>query len=458
MVGLLGFRNRLVSFRINGFVFFSFTFEALVAGFYVVITRGVTPIFLVASGYGLKEILLINVFAGLFSLLIGFLLYKHVSRRLSKSKLLIPHVLERILWFTIPFAVHDKVAVAVLYGLAVASTLPTSVFIQSTMLSTLSKENYRKAVGLRNVLGAFSSILGQIVIVSSLALIASHEKYFDLYKTAFITGIVSSLILALVPIRSINNDSSKTKGSEDFDSEAYATNVFLLLTVVLSSYLLLSIAWTPRIMRDLGAPDYMAASIGFMQTIATIGSSFFWIRKPMRTHRYSLLSLTVMPLLVYMVSEPKLHLLLALAYGFSIVGVNMYAAKVYSELVGKISVFKAGILLASTSSLALTLASMVGYVISTYSYAVFIASAVFGAVGLALALTSIPELAVISKQHVQLYSKIIYQTTVSSYNTTVYAMSESAKTTMKIAGLGFLGLLLFVIYRTLYYMIMLTGG
>ncbi len=456
MVGLRVSREKVV-FRINDLAFFSFASEALVAGFYVAVTRSVTPIFLVANGYSLSEILSINIFAGIFSLLIGALLYKCGSKKLSKTRLLIAHMLERIVWFSIPFTINDKLITTISYGLAVASTLPTSIFMQSTMLSTFKQENYRRIIGIRGALGALSSILGQVVVIATLAILTTPNKYVNLYETAFIVGILSTVIIALVPTRTFNS-SMKVARKDDFEAETRAANIFLLLTVVLSSYLLLSMAWIPRVMNDLKAPDYMAASIGFAQTVATIGSSMFWISRPAKTHRNALLLLTAMPLLVYGVTEPRLHLVLAMVFGFSIVGVNMYAAKMYSELVGRIGVFKAGILLASTNSLALTLASTIGYTVSAYSSAVFLASAVLGVIGLALALTSLPELAVIPRAYVQLYSRIIYQTSISSYNLTTYAVLKSAKTSLRIIGLSSMLLILFMVYRTLYHLIILTGG
>ena len=51
--------------------FLLFVLEAVSGGFYVIISRGITPIFLVASGYMLRDLLLLNVFAGLLSLFVA---------------------------------------------------------------------------------------------------------------------------------------------------------------------------------------------------------------------------------------------------------------------------------------------------------------------------------------------------------------------------------------------------
>ena len=451
-------QSKVASFRFKlGLVFFSFSAEALIAGFYIAVTRSITPILLIASGYRLEDILLVNGFAGLFSLVIGLALYKYGSRKISKLKLLIVHVLERTMWFTIPFMVGNKVLLTLVYGLAVASTLPTSIYMQSTILSSFNNMEYRRIVSVRTALASFSSILGHVFVVLTLATLSGQGKYLGLYETAFGIGILSSIIVALTPKNVFKNSATMVRNG-GLEAEVKATNTFILLVAILSSYMLLNMAWTPRIMYDLKAPDYIAASIGFAQTVAAIGSSFFWANRNSRTYRYALIMLASMPLLVYTTLEPKFHIALALTYGFSIVGVNLYAARMYSGLVGEIGVFRAGLLLASTNSFALTLASIVGYSVSASPSMVFTASAILGIAGLTIALTGFPEFAIIPKNYVQLYSKIMYQTGVSSYNLAVCAVSESAKASLRIVGLSFTLILLFIIYRTLYYITVITGG
>jgi hypothetical protein len=55
-------------------IFWIMVFEAFFGGFYVTITRGLTPIFLISTGYNARDLLLINGFAGLASLLAFYIL------------------------------------------------------------------------------------------------------------------------------------------------------------------------------------------------------------------------------------------------------------------------------------------------------------------------------------------------------------------------------------------------
>ena len=432
-----------------------FVFESLFAGFYVVVTRSITPIFLVATGYTLQDLLIINAIAGTLALLIGVLLYKYASKSVSKHKLVVAHVTERIMWFLIPFGIGSKEYIALLYGLALASTLPTSVFLQTTMLSTLDEEAYRKTLMLRGVTGGISSIIGQLTTVFTLMATRSLTKYYMLYQAAFIVGLISSITILMASFKGIVKGLT-LKAEEEV--EVKATNIYLLLVVLLTASTLLNISWVPRIMRDLGAPDYIAALIGFTQTLTNIFSSIFWIRQDIKSYRYAIMSLSLIPLLVYFTPIPLLHIVIAIIYSFSFVGTSLYAAIAYSSLVKKLGVMRAGILLSSASSFATVLAGLTGYILSSSTFLVFLGSSIYGLLGLSIALVSIPELAIVKPAYTRVYSRILYYTSVTGYSLTIYSLGESAKLTLKFSALVISLLILFIIYKTLYYIILLTRG
>ncbi len=432
-----------------------FVFESLFAGFYVVITRSITPIFLVATGYTLQDLLIINAVAGAFALLIGLLLYKYASRSVSKSKLVTVHVIERIMWFLIPIGVGSREFIALLYGLALASTLPTSAFLQTTMLSTLDEESYKRTLMLRGVAGGISSIIGQLTAVFTLMTTHSLIKYYMLYQAAFIVGLISSIAVSLVPFKGVIK--GLTLRAEE-EVEVKATNIYLLLVILLSASTLLSISWVPRIMRDLGAPDYIAALIGFVQTVTNIFSSIFWVRQDIKNYRYAITTLSLTPILVYFTPIPLLHIVIAIIYSFSFVGASLYAAIAYSSLVKKLGVLRAGILLSSAGSFATVLAGLTGYLLSSSTFLVFLGSSIYGLLGLTIALVSIPELAIVKPTYTRIYSRILYYTSVTGYSLTIYSLGESAKLTLKFSALIISLLILYIIYKTLYYIILFTRG
>jgi len=144
--------------------------------------------------------------------------------------------------------------------------------------------------------GAVARILAQIVVASSLAVGTGLSKYTVLYTIAFSVGLTSPLLVTLALIHRVVFEVRKGRLEE---VEIQASNIFLLLALLLAATNLLSILWIPRLMRDLGAPDYLAASIGFIQTISNIFASLFWTYRGSRSYRYAILMLSLIPVLVY---------------------------------------------------------------------------------------------------------------------------------------------------------------
>ena len=74
--------------------------EALIANFYIVITRSITPILLVSVGFSIRDILILNILAYLAALAAAYYLNQHsgILKTNVKAKLLASHGLERICW------------------------------------------------------------------------------------------------------------------------------------------------------------------------------------------------------------------------------------------------------------------------------------------------------------------------------------------------------------------------
>ncbi|WFO74669.1 hypothetical protein J4526_06195 [Desulfurococcaceae archaeon MEX13E-LK6-19] len=436
-------------------LFLLFVLEAAFGGFYVVITRGLTPIFLVSTGYGLRDLLLLNSFAGLLALLMALILYKKAVLVPSKKKLLFFHVLERIMWLAIPFAAYSTESETIVYSLAVASTIPTGVFLNQFFLVSFPEAEYKRLVAQRTISGSIASIIAQVIMVITLAVGEPGTKYIALYIIAFMLGLVASIIMAIAPLE--EREIPKIFEKEE-EAEVKAVNVYLLLVVLLSSSSLLSIAWVPRIMRDLNAPDYLAALLGFIQTLSNIFSSLYWVRKGITSYRYAIILLSTIPILVYITPFPLAHLGIAVIYSFSLVGTNLYVSIAYAGLVKKLGVTRAGILLSTAGAMATMIAGFTGYLVAETTMLVFIAASLYGFLGLGIALTTIPELAIVPPSYTRLYSRILYQSSITSYSFILFTMEETARTALRFTILVLALIILFIIYRTLYYIIMLTSG
>lgn len=429
--------------------------EAIFGGFYVTVSRSITPIFLVVSGFILRELLILNVFAGLLSLSVALVLYYHGKPRGVKARLAVSLLLERIFWFLIPWFIDNRLLVTLIYASAIASTIPSNVFMYTVFFTCFEEQRYRRLIAYRTMAGAIASIIAQIMVVSTLAVGEGLWKYVLLYIIAFSVGLVSPMLIVLAPIHRVVFETIRRSEEE---AEIEASNTYLLLVSLLASTNLLGISWIPRLMKDLGAPDYLAASIGFVQTLTNIFASVFWSHRNVSTYRYAILLLSFTPLIVYFTTIPYMHLGIAVIYSFSLIGANFYASIGFANLVKKLGVARASTLLSSANALAMVIGGMVGYLLVFSPVLVFIAASIFSLTGLIIALTALPELAIVPPNYTRLYARMLYTSSITSYNFIMFAVSETARTVLRFTGLVVGVIILYIIYRTLYYIVVLTGG
>ncbi|HDJ84106.1 MAG TPA: hypothetical protein ENG44_03800 [Desulfurococcaceae archaeon] len=429
--------------------------EAIFGGFYVTVSRSITPIFLVASGFILRELLILNVFAGLLSLGVALVLYYYGKPRSVKARLVLALLIERIFWFLIPWFIDNRLLVTLIYASAIASTIPSNVFMYTVFFACFEEQRYRRLVAYRTMAGAIASIVAQIVVVSTLAVGEGLWKYIVLYIIAFSIGLVSPMLIVLAPIHRVVFEA--TRRSEE-EAEIEASNIYLLLVFLLASTNLLGVSWIPRLMKDLGAPDYLAASIGFVQTLTNIFASVFWSHRNVPSYRYAILLLSSTPLMVYFTTIPYMHLGIAVIYSFSLIGANFYASIGFANLVKKLGVARASVLLSSANALAMVIGGIVGYLLVFSPVLVFMAASIFSLMGLVIALIALPELAIVPPNYTRLYARMLYTSSITSYNFIMFAVSETAKTVLRFTGLVVGVIILYIIYRTLYYIVVLTGG
>ena len=429
--------------------------EAIFGGFYVTVSRSITPIFLVASGFILRELLILNVFAGLLSLGVALVLYYYGKLRSVKARLVLALLVERIFWFLIPWFIDNRLLVTLIYASAIASTIPSNVFMYTVFFTCFEEQRYRRLVAYRTMAGAIASIVAQIVVVSTLAVGEGLWKYIVLYIIAFSIGSVSPMLIVLAPIHRVVFEAIRRSEEE---AEIEASNIYLLLVFLLASTNLLGVSWIPRLMKDLGAPDYLAASIGFVQTLTNIFASVFWSHRNVPSYRYAILLLSSTPLMVYFTTIPYMHLGIAVIYSFSLIGANFYASIGFANLVKKLGVARASVLLSSANALAMVIGGIVGYLLVFSPVLVFMAASIFSLMGLVIALIALPELAIVPPNYTRLYARMLYTSSITSYNFIMFAVSETAKTVLRFTGLVVGVVILYIIYRTLYYIVVLTGG
>ncbi len=432
--------------------------EALFGGFYVSVTRGVTPIFLVSQlGMDLKELLVLNFLAGASALMLSGTLYRFLKGggREVRIRLIASLIVERVLWLFIPFSAGSNALLTLMYAGAVASTIPTGIFLYSAFLTYFQGTRFRKLIAYRTMGSSISSIAGQLTSMTVLALGKGLGKYILLYVTAFSVGLVSVGLAILTPLKGVRI-THMPKVEEEVDIQA--VNTFILLLFLMTGVNLLNLAWVPRLINDLHTPDYFPALLTATQTLTAITASLFWIRRGVVAHRVAILALSGIPPLIYLTPNPWVHPAIAVLYSFTLVGANLYVSSVYSDIVKRLGTLRASTLLATSNSAALTLGSALGLSIAFSELGVFMASSVAMLAAMFIALTAIKGLEVVPERYSRMYARILYSTGLAGYNAVVISAERTAKATIKLTALLITLSILFIIYRTLYYVIILSRG
>ncbi|MCD6340598.1 MAG: hypothetical protein J7L51_01425 [Desulfurococcales archaeon] len=435
--------------------------EALIANFYVVITRSITPILLVSVGFSIRDILMLNILAYLTALATAYYLNQHsdILKKNVKVRLLAVHSLERIFWGIIPLtALLAPALLYVNYIVAVTLTIPTSSLMSTVIFTRLSNSELRRLLTRRGALGAVSNVIGQVTAVMVLMSTAAISKYIYLYLLAMAVGLMSTLVIALTPIPARISGPPRTKPQEVEEVSVKLVNVFLFLASLLASGAILGVVWGPYLMKYLQAPDYLAASLGLVQTISVMGSSLFWGGRPYSTYKLAILANSLVPLLIIITPRPELHLAVAALYAFSYTGSNFLASLIYGEVSKSFDVGKTATMLAAASSLAQILGLGVALLISQNTSLMFIVAAILSIIATAIAFTTIPETALPRESYVRVYSRVLYNISVSSYNFTIFTLRSTALLAAKLLGFATVLLILYIIYRVLYYIVAIIYG
>ncbi len=434
----------------------AFSLEALIAGFYVVITRSLAPVFFAVTGMTLSKIIEINIVAYLAALAVVLAVYN--ARRFlvlgrAKAKLLAFHGLERVAWGAIPIAASISPQLLYIdYTVAVCLTVPTGVLMNAAMLSGLSEAEAKKLFAYRSALGAVSSILGQVVMILVLAFLPGISKYLYLYLLAMGVGLCATVALGLAKIPVVLTSERKEETPES-PEVIKASTAFLFLTVLLASNAIIGTIWGPYLIKELHAAEYIAIATGFVYTVTSIAASMFWSSKPYTLYRLAIASVAAVPILIALLKLPLAHLAIASLYAFTNTGANFLASFVFADVAKRIDVFKASTMLTGAWCLSQVVGLGAAYLaIPMGSTAVFMVSALFIGIAAAIAFITIPEVAVVPEYLTIAYARQLYHLSLASYSFMMFTIRSYIILTLKLLGLALVLLLLYAVFRVALYL------
>jgi len=441
-------------------VYYALILESFISGFYVVITRSLAPIFFAVYGLSIAQILYVNIVANAAALAMVLAIYNYsnifVAGR-TKLKLTLVHGVERVCWALIPVsAFYAPQYLLLTYTLAVMVTAPTSIMINLTIISSLEPQVVKKTFAYRNAMGAVSSILGQIVMVSTLATLPGRAKYLYLYLLASGVGLIATMVVAIASLRNIE------KVFEEAEEEALvrASSTFIFFTLLLAASSILGVVWGPHLIEDLHSPAYIAALIGLVQTITNIAASLYWRSKPYNVYRYAIMLTGATPLLVAFVTNPYAHLAIAALYAFTNTGANFLGSFIFADASRKLGIFRSSVLLTGAWYLSQIVGLAPCYIALSLGASptiIFMMCAAFITLSSFVAFATIPEVALVRPATLYMYSRSLYQVSIASYSFIMFSLRSYVAFALKLLALTLAILLLFIIYRALYYIAHMSG-
>ncbi len=414
--------------------------EALFAGFYVNVTRSLAPIFMASSGMSLKGIIELNLISYIIAFVVSVLIY-HLREKIlahAKGALVASHVMERVLWCSIPIA-YSLGALRVVYPLAVTLTVPTSALISVAIYSPRDVSLRKSIISRRSSFGAVSNLLASTLSVAVLFHFSSREKYLIMYLLALAFAAASSVSLVSVKV-----EAKIASVSEEV--RVKYVNVALYLVLLSSSAAILGVAWTPHLVIDLGTADYVAATVSAVQTAASIVSPIFWQGRRYQDFRAAVLALSPIPAIVGIASVPSLHIVVAAVYAFLMTGANILAAFLFAELA------VARDRLAFLSPAVTSASQLVGMSLAViFPQSLFFAASLLALAAAVTSILTIPELA-IDAEKAAIYSRTVYNLSISGYAFSAAITREAALFVARLAAVCALFLILTFLYRLAYYL------
>lgn len=158
-------------------------FEAMFAGAYISLTRGLFVIYLVSIGYRIEGISFVVFVSAATSILIGIFLYKRPSFIISRVKLKLTsfHALERIMWLLIPLTTNSLL-ISLFYSAYMIFSSFISTFLAFAIYGSLAEYDIRDVTAKRSAANGMSSILGFALGVFLLALLPPEDKFTHIFQ------------------------------------------------------------------------------------------------------------------------------------------------------------------------------------------------------------------------------------------------------------------------------------
>jgi len=420
--------------------------EALFAGVYISLTRGLFVIFLVSIGYAVEAISFVVLVSSFVSLVIAGAIYKRpiFLMRHVKLKLVLFHALERITWFFIPLIQHTLV-VSVIYSFYMVFSSVLSIFLSFTIYGLLDETSIKDVTAKRSAAMGISNIVGYGLGIFLLAFLPYETKFISIFSLGTLLGLFSTFLIIFVDVSRLENAELPLRTMQP--EKVFSASFFFV--ILLLSGNLFGIVWTPYIMNELKGADFIAASMSLSGTVASIVASLIWSKRSFKALRLGLALNAFGPLLAWFIPFPEYHVGISAFTSFTFTAANFIGTFLFAKYNEWFGAIKSSILLVIIGNLAQLASAPIGMFLGSNFVLAFTVLFLTKASATFLAMVFIPEVAVLREDVARTYSRILYRNSIVGYRVAVEVSRETVLGVFRILALSLILTTLYLIYRTL---------
>jgi len=420
-------------------------------GLYVVMTRNIFILYLVSVGMDVFKISTVILLSTLMSTVVSLIIYKYpriIVIKLNEKNLFF-HALEKLVFIPISYT-QDLLAITLCYGLANISSIFASVYVNLIIYGSFGEGGIRDITAKRNIVLNITNVLGYLITMFLMYSLPPSIKFQVLLTLGGLLGVLSTVSILTIRIKNI--ETMKMFEQISKPEQMFSSSLFFI--TLLTSANLLGLVWTPFLINVLNSPDYIVVAVNFAGSIASIISSIFWAKTSFKKLRYSLGLALLTPILSMLTPCPLLHIGISAYGGFTFTGANFLGNFLFAKYKTWLGVLRVSILLTIIANLSQLLATPFGLIFQNDYTVLFIASATIRLLSVVVAYFTIVEVAVVPEEYARTYSQLLYSNSIIGYLVIVDTVRESIILGLKIAAVATVLLILYILYKFLFF---LTG-
>ncbi|NPA24121.1 MAG: hypothetical protein GXO23_07495 [Crenarchaeota archaeon] len=421
--------------------------EAATGGFYVAITRSFFIIMLSYANYNLSTISTIFLLQAVFSVLFAALIYKRglsLTHRGLRFLTLVTHALERVLWISLPFLIYFKPLEIAISCAAMFITTPVGIFLNYLIYVSFTGKDVVDVVSKRFAIGSATSIIGLLLSMALIwALHGSLKTYIYLYSLAGAVGLLGSVSLLF---SEFHPRVGPPVQAPSLEVEVGKVTSLLFYILFCTSINLVYMIWIPYIKTEMHATQILATMLVIAGSIGTIVGSLVW--RSNKLCRISMILLIVTIGLALTARQPLAQPLIYLLFSTSTMGGFILITAIYSTYVTELGTLRVSALSQVGYETGTVLAALLSMIVKSYNIMFIIADIIAGTT-LALALITMPEVAIVPKSLALNYARTIYNISTTSLTYTTLFTKETAKLFLQILTATLLITIIYAIYQIL---------